>query len=125
MNNVCVHVFIYFDFLNQIVDVAVSEKPINLANTMSNLPLHSDLVMYESPPGILMLHSIKFVGNIHACSYRTGMAYFYPCRNDVIGGESLLLDTFPVLEEMRIKHPDEFHTLTRIPATFQRIHFDR
>ena len=53
------------------------------------------------------------------------MAYFYPCRNDAIGGESLLLDTFPVLEEMRIKYPEEFDTLTRVPATFQRIHFDR
>ena len=46
-------------------------------------------------------------------------------RNDVIGGESRLLDTFPVLEEMRIKYPEEFHTLTRVPATFQRMHTNR
>ena len=51
--------------------------------------------------------------------------YDYPCRNDVVGGESLLLDTFSVLEEMRIKHPEEFHTLTRVPATFQRVHLNR
>ena len=46
------------------------------------------------------------------------------CRNDeeVVGGESLLLDSYPVLEEMRIQHPEEFDTLTRIPATFQQIY---
>ena len=49
------------------------------------------------------------------------------CRNDddIIGGESLLLDTYPVLEEMRVQHPKEFHKLTRIPATFQKIHHKR
>ena len=48
-------------------------------------------------------------------------------RNDscVDGGLSLLLDVLPVVKEMREKHYDEFLTLTRVPATFQKIHFER
>ena len=43
-------------------------------------------------------------------------------RNDacVEGGESVLLDAFAVVEEMRKKHPQHFATLTRVPTTFQR-----
>ena len=41
------------------------------------------------------------------------------------GGESLFLDAFHVAEEMRKQHPEEFDSLVRIPATFQKIHFDR
>ena len=49
------------------------------------------------------------------------------CRYDeeVVGGESLLLDSYPVLEEMRTQHPKEFDTLTRIPAKFQQICHNR
>ena len=48
-------------------------------------------------------------------------------RNDssIEGGESIMLDIFPVVEELRAKHPKHFEVLTRIPATFQRIHYDR
>ena len=35
----------------------------------------------------------------------------------VEGGESVVVDTYPVLEEMRKKHPNEFNTLTRVPYT--------
>ena len=50
-----------------------------------------------------------------------------PCRFDscVEGGESILLDAFPVVEELRAKHPEPFDVLTRVPATIQRIHYDR
>lgn len=56
------------------------------------------------------------------CCY---MLWFY--RNDtcVKGGESTLLDSFPVLEEMRECHPKHFATLTKVPATFQKIHYER
>ena len=36
------------------------------------------------------------------------------------GGETLVLDTFPVLEELREKHPKQFEILSTIPASFQR-----
>ena len=49
------------------------------------------------------------------------LLYKFSCyRNDacVEGGESVLLDAFAVVEEMRVKHPQHFATLTRVPATF-------
>ena len=39
----------------------------------------------------------------------------------VEGGESLLLDSYPVLEELRRTHPTQFDTLARVPVTFQRL----
>ena len=55
-------------------------------------------------------------------------AYFYtlhrfdPCVN---GGESILLDAYPIMEELRQKHPEHFATLARVPATFQKVHYER
>lgn len=44
-------------------------------------------------------------------------------RNDDIvkGGENIIVDAFPTVEDFRTKHPQHFHTLTTIPGTFQRI----
>ena len=52
---------------------------------------------------------------------------FFFSRNDdcVEGGESVLLDILPVVEDMRRKFPQHFTTLTRVPATFERIHINR
>ena len=49
------------------------------------------------------------------------------CRFDecVEGGESVLLDAFAVVEELREKQPHLFDTLARVPATFERIHYNR
>ena len=41
------------------------------------------------------------------------------------GGESILLDAYPVMEELRQKHPEHFATLARVPATFQKVHYER
>ena len=48
-------------------------------------------------------------------------------RNDacVEGGESIFLDIFPIAEQMRQEYPEDFYTLTRVPATFQKIHYER
>jgi len=48
-------------------------------------------------------------------------------RNDdsIIGGESLLLDSYPIVEGLRKNYPEQFNTLARIPATFQKIHHKR
>ena len=37
----------------------------------------------------------------------------------------MLLDMLPVVEELREKFPEHFQTLVRVPATFQKIHYDR
>ncbi len=36
-----------------------------------------------------------------------------------------MLDMFPVVEELRKKWPEHFNTLTRVPATFQKVHYER
>lgn len=48
-------------------------------------------------------------------------------RNDkqVVGGESLFLDAFLAAYQFRQKYPEHFHVLTKVPATFQKIHFKR
>jgi gamma-butyrobetaine dioxygenase len=43
----------------------------------------------------------------------------------VVGGDSIFLDVFAVAERLRETHPEEFETLARVPATFQKIHFER
>ena len=43
----------------------------------------------------------------------------------VSGGKHFLLDAYPLLLEMRKNQPQLFDTLTRLPGTFQKIHFDR
>ena len=43
----------------------------------------------------------------------------------VEGGDSVFLDSFHVAEELRKQFPEDFESLVRIPATFQKIHFER
>ena len=43
----------------------------------------------------------------------------------VQGGESRFVDAFHVAETFRRQHPEKFMVLTRVPATFQKIHYDR
>lgn len=43
-----------------IFDVMAIPKPTNLAYSDSFLCLHQDLVYYESPPGLQLLHCIKY-----------------------------------------------------------------
>lgn len=89
-----------------VFDVESSPNPINVAYSDVALGLHTDLAYYESPPGLQLLHCLRY----DSC---------------VIGGESYLVDAWHIAEQMRFQHPREFATLTRIPATFQKIHLQR
>ncbi|XP_078591276.1 putative gamma-butyrobetaine dioxygenase isoform X2 [Branchiostoma floridae x Branchiostoma japonicum] len=89
-----------------VFDVVSTEKPINAAYSNVGLDFHMDLMYYESPPGLQLLHCVRF-------------------DPEVQGGESVLLDVFPVVEHLRVHHPEDFNTLVRVPVTFQKIHFDR
>ena len=44
---------------------------------------------------------------------------------EVEGGESIFVDGFEVAKDLRKQFPDDFNNLVRIPATFQKIHFER
>ena len=59
--------------------------------------------------------------------YHNYTVQWLSCRFDecVEGGESVLLDAFAVVEELREKQPHLFDTLARVPATFERIHYNR
>ncbi|XP_061168815.1 CSC1-like protein 2 [Saccostrea echinata] len=87
-------------------DVVSKPSPINVAYSSVGLDFHMDLIYYESAPGLQLLHCMKF----DEC---------------VEGGQSILLDLFYVAEVFRKSNPDEFQTLTRIPTTFQKIHYQR
>nr|XP_058944939.1 gamma-butyrobetaine dioxygenase-like isoform X1 [Pocillopora verrucosa] len=87
-------------------DVVSTPNPINIAYSSVGLSYHIDLAYYESPPGLQLLHCLRF-------------------DSDIEGGESLFLDAFYVAEEFRKQFPKEFDDLVRIPGTFQKIHFER
>ena len=58
-------------------------------------------------------------------NFRVSYMNCYRFDECVEGGESRFLDVFHVAEQFRKDHPDKFHTLVRVPATFQKIHYDR
>jgi len=87
-------------------DVVAVADPINVAYSTLGLVMHQDLVYYESPPGLQLLHCMRF-------------------DQDIMGGESSLADAFHAAEILRERDPKAFATLSRVPATFQKIHYDR
>ena len=88
------------------VEVQPGVAPINIAYTPASLDLHVDLAYYESPPGLQMLACRAF-------------------DDDVVGGESTFVDGFFAAEELRRRNPEAFSVLTRVPATFCKVHYDR
>lgn len=76
------------------------EKATNIAYTNTFLPLHMDLLYYESPPGLQLLHAIQ---------------------NSTLGGENIFCDSFLAAEHIRKSDPKAYTALTQIPITF---HYD-
>jgi gamma-butyrobetaine dioxygenase len=70
----------------------------NVAHTALELKPHTDLPSYHWPPSIQLLHFLV---------------------NDSTGGESILVDGWSVLADLRKKKPAAFDTLCRVPVTFQ------
>jgi alpha-ketoglutarate-dependent taurine dioxygenase len=87
-------------------DVRTTTEPTNVAYTSEALPLHMDLPYYESPPGIQLLHCLRF-------------------DESVAGGASTFADAHAVAEELRKHDPAAFETLCRVPATFHKRNLDR
>lgn len=90
----------------EIFDVVELENPINIAYSTRGLALHQDLVYYESPPGLQFLHCLRFDPQVQ-------------------GGESTLMDGFALCALLRERFPICFETLCRVPATFQKVHYER
>mmetsp|Transcript_7630 Transcript_7630/g.15309 ORF Transcript_7630/g.15309 Transcript_7630/m.15309 type:complete len:477 (+) Transcript_7630:85-1515(+) len=87
-------------------DVQAVKDPINVAYSNEGLDLHQDLAYYESPPALQHLHCLRF-------------------DEGIVGGESTFADAFHCAELLREQDPQAFKTLCRVPATFQKIHYDR
>eukprot|EP00956_Cyclotella_meneghiniana_P038309 scaffold152030_cov56-Cyclotella_meneghiniana.AAC.2 len=71
----------------------------NVAYTSVALSPHQDLVYYESPPGIQLLHCVAN-------------------GKDVLGGESTLIDGMAAAYRLREMRPESFEYLVKCPATF-------
>ncbi|OQV25307.1 putative gamma-butyrobetaine dioxygenase [Hypsibius exemplaris] len=90
----------------EVFDVISTPDPINVAYSDAELKPHIDLAYYESPPGLQLLHSLRF--------------------DDMVkGGESVLVDGFFAAEELRRVRPEYFRLLSTVPVTFEKIHYDR
>ncbi|KAJ3277243.1 hypothetical protein HK104_003519 [Borealophlyctis nickersoniae] len=72
----------------------------NIAYTSLFLGLHMDLLYFEAPPGVQLLHCLK---------------------NSVKGGESVFVDSFKAVQILKDRYPEDYTTLTRVPVTFHYI----
>lgn len=72
----------------------------NVAYTSVYLPLHMDLLYYESPPGVQLLHVIY---------------------NSTKGGESIFADSYAAVTDILRKDPEAYDALTKVPITY---HYD-
>ena len=96
------HTLLYGD----VFDVRDEPDPMNIAYTSLELKPHQDLAYYESPPGLQLLHCLRF-------------------DDGVRGGASTFLDVHYAAERLRNDDPAAFATLCRVPATFQKEHMAR
>lgn len=87
-------------FYGTLFDVKNEKEAKNIANTNTFLPLHMDLLYYESPPGLQLLHFIQ---------------------NSTQGGENIFCDSFAAAKHVRDVDPDAFLALTKVPITY---HYD-
>lgn len=93
--------YIKQSFYGQSWDVISTPEAINVAYTSVYLPLHMDLLYYESPPGVQLLHVVD---------------------NTTKGGESVFADSFSAARYVLDKDPIAYDALTRIPLTFHYPH---
>ena len=85
-------------FYGTLFAVVSENEALNIANTATYLPLHMDLLYYESPPGLQLLHFI---------------------RNSADGGENLFADSFAAADFVKQTDPTAYEALTQYPITFQ------
>lgn len=85
----------------RVFDVVSVPNAENLAYTSLGLEMHADLQYYASPPGLQLLHCVRF-------------------DEGVRGGLSRFVDGFHALRAFRTLHPDHFRTLTSAKVTYQK-----
>lgn len=85
-------------FYGTLFDVRNEKEAKNIANTNTFLPLHMDLLYYESPPGLQLLHFIQ---------------------NSTLGGENIFCDSFAAANHVRNVDSQAYSALTKVPITYQ------
>lgn len=72
-------------------------QSVNIAYTSLELGLHMDLLYFEAPPGLQLLHCLE---------------------NSVTGGESIFSDAFRSVDVLRKDHKAEYKILSTIPVLY-------
>lgn len=83
----------------RIHNVEVDPTGYNIAHTALALPPHNDFVSYSWPPSVQVLHML---------------------RNEAPGGDSIIVDGWAVLEQLRRDYPDLFNILCSVPVPFRQ-----
>ncbi|MDC0088520.1 TauD/TfdA family dioxygenase [Porticoccaceae bacterium] len=82
----------------RIHNVSVEGHVYNIAHTSLGLPPHNDFASYSFPPSAQALHML---------------------HNEVPGGNSIVVDGWAVLEQLRLDHPDYFRILCDFAVPFR------
>lgn len=80
-------------------DVRQDPSGYSVAHTTLELKPHTDFPSYSWPPSVQLLHFLV---------------------NDATGGDSVLVDGWKVVADLRSAAPDAFDTLASVPAVFQQ-----
>lgn len=83
----------------RIHNVELDPSGYNIAHTALELPPHNDMASYSWPPTIQCLHFLA---------------------NETTGGESVIVDGFAVLEQLRADNPSMFESLVTMPVPFRQ-----
>ena len=97
---------------------------IDAAYSTDDLLWHMDQGVFESPPGIQLLHCLKYHTSIILVCFLCLSCFFSIQRFDdcVSGGETILVDLYGTAQKLRSEYPHHFKTLTEVPYSVQRIH---
>lgn len=82
----------------RIHDVEVDPRGYNVAHTSLALPPHNDFASYSWPPSVQALHMLE---------------------NDVPGGDTIIVDGWRIVKELRADRPEDFEALCRTPVPFR------
>jgi len=77
------------------------------------------------PFGLVAFYRQSILQQLYPLCCHGDVVYLIRFDKEVTGGESIFLDVFAIAEQFRETNPREFETLVRVPATFQKIHFER
>ncbi len=88
---------------DRIHNVSVAGHVYNIAHTSMGLPPHNDFASYSFPPSVQALHML---------------------HNEAEGGNSIVVDGWDVLQQLRRDHPDYFQILCDFPVAFRQFDED-